>query len=211
MQLAEEKLLHIDEPVAAGLKRGLMKLLTDFRSGAGLLWTDATVIARFEGTGAVSRADAEALGLVGVAARASGVSRDVRTEYPYPPFRSMAPGMATMESGDVHARAHLRWLEVERSVTYVQELLDTLPGGQTRVEAKPMRPDSVVVSLTEGWRGEVCHVAITGSDGRFVAYKIVDPSFHNWTGLAIALRGQAISDFPLCNKSFNLSYCGHDL
>ena len=67
------------------------------------------------------------------------------------------------------------------------------------------------VSLTEGWRGEICHVAITNDAGKFAAYKIVDPSFHNWFGLALALRDQQISDFPLNNKSFNLSYCGHDL
>jgi Ni,Fe-hydrogenase III large subunit len=63
----------------------------------------------------------------------------------------------------------------------------------------------------EGWRGEVCHVALTDASGRLRAYKITDPSFHNWIGLALALRSQAISDFPLCNKSFNLSYCGVDL
>jgi Ni,Fe-hydrogenase III large subunit len=68
-----------------------------------------------------------------------------------------------------------------------------------------------VISLTEGWRGELAHVVETGDDGRFSRYKLVDPSFHNWMGLAMALRGEQISDFPLCNKSFNLSYCGHDL
>jgi Ni,Fe-hydrogenase III large subunit len=67
------------------------------------------------------------------------------------------------------------------------------------------------VALIEGWRGEICHVALTDDAGRFAAYKVVDPSFHNWAGLAMALRDQQISDFPLCNKSFNLSYCGHDL
>jgi Ni,Fe-hydrogenase III large subunit len=72
-------------------------------------------------------------------------------------------------------------------------------------------PDSLAVSLVEGWRGEICHIAVTDSQGCFSRYKIVDPSFHNWIGLAIAMRNQQISDFPLCNKSFNLSYCGHDL
>jgi len=67
------------------------------------------------------------------------------------------------------------------------------------------------VALVEGWRGEVCHVALTDAAGRFRRYKIIDPSFHNWTGLTLALRGMAISDFPICNKSFNLSYCGFDL
>jgi Ni,Fe-hydrogenase III large subunit len=86
-----------------------------------------------------------------------------------------------------------------------------LPAGETRVAVPALRPDHISVSLVEGWRGEICHVAITDGTGRFASYKIVDPSFHNWTALAIALRGQQVSDFPLCNKSFNLSYCGHDL
>ena len=67
------------------------------------------------------------------------------------------------------------------------------------------------MSLVEGWRGQICHVVITDSNCRFSSYKIIDPSFYNWMGLALAMRGQQISDFPLCNKSFNLSYCGHDL
>ena len=75
----------------------------------------------------------------------------------------------------------------------------------------PLAADHVCVSLAEGWRGEVVHAAVTGPDGRFAAYKVVDPSFRDWWGLGMALRGTAISDFPLCNKSFNLSYCGFDL
>ena len=74
-----------------------------------------------------------------------------------------------------------------------------------------LRPNAIVASLVEGWRGEICHVAMTGPTGRFSRYKVVDPSFHNWFGVAMALRGQEISDFPLCNKSFNLSYSGFDL
>ena len=67
------------------------------------------------------------------------------------------------------------------------------------------------MAQVEGWRGEICHLAVTGADGELLACKIVDPSFHNWPGLALAMRNGQISDFPLCNKSFNLSYCGHDL
>ena len=69
----------------------------------------------------------------------------------------------------------------------------------------------MAVSLIEGWRGEICHVALTDAAGRFERYKVVDPSFHNWMALAEAMPGNQISDFPLCNKSFNLSYAGHDL
>jgi len=86
-----------------------------------------------------------------------------------------------------------------------------LPSGDVISDSGTPAPNSLAVSLVEGWRGEICHVAITDPQGCFSHYKIVDPSFHNWQGLALALRGQQISDFPLCNKSFNLSYCGHDL
>jgi Ni,Fe-hydrogenase III large subunit len=96
-------------------------------------------------------------------------------------------------------------------VAFIRDQLQELPGGPALADAGPPRPDHIVVSLVEGWRGEICHVALTDARGRFERYKVVDPSFHNWTGLALALRDQQISDFPLCNKSFNLSYCGHDL
>jgi Ni,Fe-hydrogenase III large subunit len=105
----------------------------------------------------------------------------------------------------------VRWLEVQRSLAFIEEQLNALPEGPIIDRAGPPEAGRAVVALVEGWRGEICHVAITGLDGRFAAYKVVDPSFHNWTGLALALRNQQISDFPLCNKSFNLSYCGHDL
>ena len=77
--------------------------------------------------------------------------------------------------------------------------------------SRPLAPDALVATLVEGWRGEIAHVAATGADGKLCAYKVKDPSFHNWMGLAMALRDGQISDFPLCNKSFNLSYAGHDL
>lgn len=80
-----------------------------------------------------------------------------------------------------------------------------------RAKVGPLTNDAAVVTMVEGWRGEICHAALTDGTGRFARYKVVDPSFHNWFGLALALRNQQISDFPLCNKSFNLSYCGHDL
>ena len=116
-----------------------------------------------------------------------------------------------MATGDVFARAYVRWLEIVRSGEYVVGHLHKLHTGPTRVEVGPLAADSLVVSIVEGWRGPVCHVALTDAQGRFARYKVVDPSFHNWLGLALALRDQQISDFPLCNKSFNLSYCGHDL
>ncbi len=111
----------------------------------------------------------------------------------------------------MRGRAWVRWLEIQRSISWLCDRLASLPPGPVRVEIGPLAPDSLSVSLAEGWRGEICHLAITDDVGRFKVYKVVDPSFHNWSALAAAMRDQQISDFPLCNKSFNLSYCGHDL
>lgn len=119
--------------------------------------------------------------------------------------------VATWDSGDVFARARVRWMEVDHSARYIEDRLRSLPRGELKSSVGRLVPDSIAVSLVEGWRGEICHVALTDGMGRFRAYKVVDPSFHNWAGLAAAMRDQAISDFPLCNKSFNLSYCGFDL
>ena len=119
--------------------------------------------------------------------------------------------MSGWHTGDVFARAYVRWLEIQRSIDFINDQLNMLPEGQIKTKVKPALPGKFCVSMVEGWRGEICHVGLTGPDGRLSHYKIVDPSFHNWTGLAMALRNQQISDFPLCNKSFNLSYCGHDL
>lgn len=176
-----------------------------------LLWSTPSVLARFEGTGVVRRETCEELGLVGVAARACGCERDVRFEYPSGIYQFAQIPVSSCETGDVFARAYVRWLEIQRSAQFLREQIENQPGGQVRTPLAPLAPDSIAVSLVEGWRGEICHVALTDADGRFSRYKVMDPSFHNWTGLAMALRDEQISDFPLCNKSFNLSYCGHDL
>jgi Ni,Fe-hydrogenase III large subunit len=183
----------------------------DTTNAVELLWSTSSVMARFEETGVLAGEVAESLGLVGPAARACGLSRDVRHDHPSGIFRFAHIPLSTWSTGDVFARAYVRWLEVQRSIDFVREQLRSLPPGEARSRVKALAPDHVAVALAEGWRGELCHVALTDAAGRFERYKVVDPSFHNWTGLAYALRGQQISDFPLCNKSFNLSYCGHDL
>lgn len=204
-------LVDVDEALSKELRRRLEETMKDLRGAAELLFGTATVTARFEGTGRVDAGVAEALGLVGPAARACGIDRDVRRDHPTGIWRFAHVPVMTAHDGDVSARAYVRWLEAQRSYDFVKAQLASLPGGAVRSAPKPQRPEHVAVSLVEGWRGEIAHVAVTGADGRFVRYKVVDPSFHNWTGLAMALRNEEISDFPLCNKSFNLSYCGHDL
>jgi Ni,Fe-hydrogenase III large subunit len=183
----------------------------DTEQAVKLLWDTPSVMARFEDAGRVDPGVGRQLGMVGVAARACGLKRDVRKTHPSGYYRFVHLPISTWTSGDVFARAYVRWLEIERSVDFLRAQLRRLPDGPARAPLAPLRPDHVSVSLVEGWRGEICHVAMTDGLGRFAGYKVVDPSFHNWTGLAMALREQQISDFPLCNKSFDLSYCGHDL
>ena len=185
--------------------------LRDVSGAANLLFNSLSVQARFEGTGAVSPEAALALGLVGPAARACGLLADVRQDFPAGIYRFAHVPVSSWTTGDVFARAYVRWLEIQRSVAFIKDQLQALPDGPVRADVGPLRPDHLAVTLSEGWRGEICHVALTDQLGRFSRYKIVDPSFHNWIGLALALRDQQISDFPLCNKSFNLSFCGHDL
>ncbi len=186
-------------------------IFRDVRGAVELLWSTPSVLARFEDTGVVTPEQCVELGLVGPAARACGISRDVRFEFPAGIYRFAHIPTSAWHGGDVFARAFVRWLEIERSTEFIRTQMHNLPAGEARLPAAPPGPDRFVLSLTEGWRGEICHAALTDSAGRFARYKVTDPSFHNWTGLALALRGQQISDFPLCNKSFNLSYCGHDL
>jgi Ni,Fe-hydrogenase III large subunit len=201
----------VDSARVDDLRSRLDAAARDTAQAVGLLWSRPSVMARFEETGRVGAETAEELGLVGPAARACGLRRDVRKTHPTGIFQVVHIPLSTADTGDVFARAFVRWLEIERSGEYVDAQLAELPRGEPRRACPAPKAGAIAVSLVEGWRGEICHVAITGENGRFSTYKVVDPSFHNWTGLALALRDQQISDFPLCNKSFNLSYCGHDL
>ena len=185
--------------------------LADTERAVAWFWDAASVRARLENIGTVFAAQASEIGLVGPAARACGLVRDVRYDHPAGWHRFAQAPVAVWPGGDVFARARVRSLEIQRSGDYLRDQLAHPAEGELFGELPPVAPDRLAVTLVEGWRGEVCHVGLTDGDGRFRRYKIVDPSFHNWTGLALALRGAAISDFPICNKSFNLSYCGFDL
>ncbi len=177
-----------------------------------LIFSQSSVRARFEGCGKVSKEDAEHLGLVGPAARGCGISYDVRRGFPTETYPELELPEYALESGDVYARAKVRADEVMQSIGLILDLLDR-PARTEIVETADheLAPSSLVVTLNEGWRGEVSHCLLTGAEGQILRYKVKDPSFHNWNGLSMALRDTGISDFPLNNKSFNLSYCGYDL
>jgi Ni,Fe-hydrogenase III large subunit len=199
-------------PAMASEMRGRLETLREeLQSVAQLMFSNGSVQARLESVGAVTREQCVEFGFVGPVARACEVARDVRHDHPYGIFRFAHIPVAVTWGGDVHARALIRWLEVQRSLEFVIEQLDAVPRGELLVDCGGLRPDELVVAMQEGWRGEIVHTVITDERGGIRRHKVTDPSFHNWTALAVALPGNQISDFPLCNKSFNLSYAGHDL
>ena len=175
------------------------------------MFSSTGALVRFEKTGTVTRNSALKIGLVGLAARSCGIELDTRINYPYGAYRYFPVSHTILSTGDVFARARLRAFEIDESLRFIFEQIENLPGGGIRGAAGDPQPDSGVISITEGWRGEVVHIAVTDEKGEIVQYKIKDPSFNNWYGLSLALRKTEISDFPLCNKSFDLSYAGHDL
>ena len=155
--------------------------------------------------------DAARLGITGLAARSSGQELDTRVHFPYGAYRYYPSALFTLKTGDVAARTRVRALEIEDSLRLVLELLDTLPGGPILAEMGMPAPRSGVIALVEGWRGEIVHAAFTSAEQTLQQYCIHDPSCVNWAALPVAMRGNGISDFPLCNKSFDLSYAGRDL
>lgn len=164
---------------------------------------------RLIGVGTVSTELATQLGLVGMAARSAGVAIDARTGGSY---ARHALASCTQATGDCWARAQLRIAEITASLDWLERVIaEPVTLHKARSKLAALAPSQLAIAVVEGWRGEVVHCLETGPEGELVHYKVQDPSLRNWMGLAMAVRGNQISDFPICNKSFDLSYCGHDL
>jgi len=202
----------LSDDVRKTLDERLKELKPQVEHVLELIFSASTVSARFEDCGTVSTYDAEKLGLVGPAARASGIAYDARRSFPTEHYKHIHIPENRKKSCDVYARARIRYDEVIQSINMIQSLIVT-PVETECVEASnfDLAPSSFVVTVNEAWRGEVSHLILTDENGKILRYKVKDPSFHNWNGLAMSLRNTGISDFPLNNKSFNLSYCGFDL
>jgi len=204
-------LFDLEDEMKADFKKRLWQARKDLKEISDLFFTKSSVLSRLEGTGIVSNAMAKELGLVGLASRASGCARDVRTDYAFGMYRFRHIPVSTVFSGDVYARALMRRLESQRSIEFLLGLLNKMPEGDLIAQTPALRPGAMALTMVEGWRGEIVHVAMTDPHSRILRYKIKDASFNNWAAVSMAARGAQISDFPLCNKSFNLSYAGHDL
>ncbi|MBA4336578.1 NADH dehydrogenase subunit [bacterium] len=172
---------------------------------------------RFDDIGTLTKKQVRLIGAVGMAARMAGLPRDIRKSHPSGGYEFVNYEPITLESGDVFARFLLRSKEIQESLKLIENIISNdsvFAETDDMFEVdKPLtiQKDSFVLSLTEGWRGEICHTAITDNKGDLLFYKIKDPSLHNWKALELSLRNLEISDFPINNKSYNLSYAGNDL
>jgi len=184
----------------------------DFDEMTEKLFNLPSALSRMEKTGVVTYNEVYEIGTVGMAARMSGLNRDIRLSHPNNLYNSLDHKPVIKHHGDVYSRVQIRKTEIRQSIAYIKSLLQEVPefNQPTNFIATPLK-GKFVLSLVEGWRGEICHCAITDNEGELIIYKIKDPSHHNWMALAQSVRNNDISDFPICNKSFNLSYCGHDL
>jgi len=203
-------------PLGNSIKNALTNLFDayepDFYEMYQRMKTLPSILARLERTGTVTMVQAEKTGAVGMIARTSGLMRDIRWTHPYLLYNSFPHQPIIKHHGDVYSRTQVRKQEITQSIGYIRDLVhDTTTTAGSAQQLGSPSPDSFILSLTEGWRGEICHCAITNNNGEPAIYKIKDPSLHNWLCLALAVRNNDISDFPICNKSFDLSYCGHDL
>ena len=207
-------------PLTDELAERFTKLLNDFEKTfeemSERFFSLPSVLARFENIGTISKKQAESIGAVGLAARVCNVKRDVRSSHPFEYFSKIKHEPVLLDTGDIHARLLLRRMEIEQSISKIRMLLNEHQKIKTSENSKPvselkLQANTLSISLVEAWRGEICHCAVTDSNGEIAYYKVKDPSMHNWFALALALRDLEISDFPINNKSFDLSYCGYDL
>ena len=202
----------IDPATAQRLPAILTQFQRDMQTITALFETSLSVNGRLHDVGTVTAEAAREVGLVGMAARASGVELDQRVALPDAAYGQLPMPLCAQLAGDCWARAALRVDEIAKSIQWLHQAL-AVPGlADVPLQAiGALQPDALAIGVCEGWRGEIVHALQTDGQGRLRHFKAQDPSLRNWFGLALALRGNEISDFPICNKSFDLSYCGNDL
>jgi Ni,Fe-hydrogenase III large subunit/Ni,Fe-hydrogenase III component G len=197
------------------LRTRLGELRKDFTEVIAIACSSDSVLNRLKGTGILDARIAEDHGVVGVAARANGIETDARIDHPYASYEKITFEPATETSGDVYARFMIRVKEVSSSITLIEQAISMLSGRTTPISTEPgnllLHPDSYAVGATEGWRGEIVYFVATDSQGNIKRVDVRDPSFLNWTVVPHAVKGNIVPDFPLINKSFNLSYSGNDV
>ncbi|MEJ8839230.1 hydrogenase large subunit [Ramlibacter sp. AN1133] len=203
--------VDLDDALRERLRRQCDAIEAQVRTLEGIYESHAGLQDRFATTGIVSHDLALQLGLTGLAARASGQAMDLRCDQPWVPYEGLQVQRAGHRNGDVAARVAVRFQETLESLRLLRLLCDSLPDGPVRVPLAAPTGEGVGAGWVEGWRGEVLVALELGPGGAVRRCHCHDPSWQNWPVLEHAVIGNIVPDFPLINKSFNLSYSGHDL
>ncbi len=200
----------IDAALLAALSQLVSELSPEFDSIVRLIEGSSSTLDRLKKTGVLRPAVAHDLGIVGLVGRASGFDHDLRRDFPHAAYREVKINVPVYQAGDVEHRMRVRIDEVRESFSFIKQFMDQLPGGPVRIEVGELPPDAVALGYVEGWRGEIFHWIRTAPGNRLARCKIKDPSLQNWPALSEAILGNIIPDFPVVNKSFNMSYSGTD-
>jgi Ni,Fe-hydrogenase III large subunit len=192
---------------------GLLELQEDFTEVIEIAKNSSSLLNRLAGTGKLEFQTAIDHGIVGVAGRAIGIAHDARFDYPYAAYDKLKFDIALEKEGDVQARWSVRIKEVYSSLDIIKQVLRNLPQDKEIKSDKKivLRSNGCAVGVAEGWRGAIVYLVFTDSSGEISRVDVRDPSFINWSVLGHAGKGNVVPDFPLINKSFNLSYSGNDL
>jgi len=204
-------IVDIDPEGIAAILSEMDRLAKEFERLVVIYDENSSVEDRVRDTGILSSEMARELGMTGFVARASGLNLDCRIHDPFPPYDRIIVATPVLVSGDVHARAWVRVEEIRDSLRIIREILRTLPDGDIAVAVPDPQPDRSGFATVEGWRGEIIYWVQSGPKGEINRCMVRDPSSLNWLGLEQCIHGNIVPDFPVCNKSFNQSYSGHDL
>ncbi len=176
-----------------------------------IIFKSSSIIDRYETTGRIKYETAKDLSCVGYTARGSSISSDIRKEHPYLIYDTSDFKSEMFEEGDTLARLKCRLSDIEDSIKILKEVLNNIPEGDIYKKPNPIKKDAWVLGYAEGQRGNIIHFIKTDENGNIDRLKVRDPSFNNWQTIQFAVLGDIIADFPLVNKSLNLSYAGNDL
>ncbi len=199
-----------DQSQLDSLRNDVDSFASEFQDLINLIDSSESTRDRLEQTGVLRPDKARDLGIVGVGGRASGVDLDVRRDHPYAAYSRYSFRVPVYQAGDVWHRMQVRIDEVNESIGIIRKATTESLPGDFRVPVPVIPADRCALSAVEGWRGEIIHWIRTGPDNHLHRCKIKDPSLNNWPALVEAVQGNIIADFPVINKSFNLSYSGTD-
>lgn len=195
----------------ADARASMPRIIADFDQIVDIATHNGMVLDRLHGTGCLKTQTAREMQVVGVPARASGIDEDVRRDHPFAAYPTLQPRVVVHAEGDVWARMVVRVEEAREAARLIDSALENLPDGALAAPMPLLPSGKATFGLVEGWRGPIWHWVAAGKNNFLQRVKIKDPSFANWPALNYAILDNIVPDFPLVNKSFNLSYAGNDL